>query len=77
MPHQRAHQTIEQAFMKSPLALAYYRSSQREKSKERYESIISLTYGRLFNGEIYARSVYMLGKIHEQQGNTTEAIEHY
>jgi serine/threonine protein kinase/lipopolysaccharide biosynthesis regulator YciM len=76
MPYQ-SDTTIEQAFMISPLAFAYYKSGQLEKSIEMYKSIISLTIGRLFNGEIYAKSFYMLGKIHEQQGDTTKAIENY
>ena len=32
---------------------------------------------RLANGEIYAKSFYMLGKIYEQQGDAAKAIEHY
>jgi tetratricopeptide (TPR) repeat protein len=63
--------------MISPLALAYYRSGQLERSKEQYDRITSLTYGRLYNGDIYAKSFYMLGKIHEQLGDTAKAIEHY
>jgi cytochrome c-type biogenesis protein CcmH/NrfG len=37
----------------------------------------SLTAGRLFFGDIYAKSFYMLGKIAEQQGQKAKAIEHY
>ncbi len=33
--------------------------------------------GILYWSDIYAKSFYMLGKIHEQQGDTTRAIEHY
>jgi serine/threonine protein kinase/Flp pilus assembly protein TadD len=76
MPHQ-ANDQNEQAFMISPLALAYYKSGQLEKSKEQYDRITSLTYGRLYNGDIYAKSFYMLGKIYEHQGDTAKAIEHY
>jgi predicted hydrocarbon binding protein len=32
--------------------------------------------GRYDYGDIYAKAVYMLGKIYEQQGDTAKAIEH-
>jgi serine/threonine protein kinase/lipopolysaccharide biosynthesis regulator YciM len=59
------------------LAQAFYKSEDLEKSREEYERIISLTTGRLSDGDIYAKSFYMLGKIYEQQGDTAKAIEHY
>jgi tetratricopeptide (TPR) repeat protein len=60
-----------------PLAIAYYRSGDLEKAQEEYDRITTLTMGRLLNGDIYAKSFYMLGKIYEQQGNTAKAIEQY
>jgi tetratricopeptide (TPR) repeat protein len=60
-----------------PLALSYYKSGNLEKAIEEYERIVSLTTGRLYYGDIFAKSFYMLGKIHEEQGNTAHAIEHY
>ncbi|MDH5385787.1 MAG: protein kinase, partial [Candidatus Aminicenantes bacterium] len=60
-----------------PLALAYFENGDLDKSRAEYEKIISLTGGRTAQGEIYAKSFYMLGKIHEQQGDTAKAIEHY
>ncbi len=59
------------------LASAYYKSGNSKKAQEQYEKIISLTDGRLGYNDIYAKSFYMLGKIHEQQGNTAKAREHY
>jgi serine/threonine protein kinase/predicted Zn-dependent protease len=59
------------------LALAYYRSGDVDKAREEYERITSLTAGRLHLGDIYAKSFYKLGKIYEQQGNKSKAIEHY
>jgi len=59
------------------LALAYYNSGDIEKSRKEYEKITSLNMGRLWQGDLYVRSFYMLGKIHEQQGNNAKAIEHY
>jgi len=59
------------------LALAYYVAGDLEKAREEYEKIISFTTGRLYYGDIYVKSFYMLGKIYEQKGNTTEAIRYY
>jgi cytochrome c-type biogenesis protein CcmH/NrfG len=42
-----------------------------------YERLVSLTAGRLFFGDIDAKSLYMLGKIAEKQGDTGRAIENY
>jgi len=33
--------------------------------------------GRIYYGDIYAKSFYMLGKISGQQGDTSKALEHY
>jgi tetratricopeptide (TPR) repeat protein len=60
-----------------PLAKAYYQSGDLEKTRREYEKIISLTKGRLYYGDIYAKSFYMLGKIYEQLGDRGKAIEHY
>jgi serine/threonine protein kinase/tetratricopeptide (TPR) repeat protein len=65
------------AFYINYLALAYYESGDLEKAQEEYERITALTNGRLYFGDIYAKSFYMLGKIREQQGDTAKAIEHY
>jgi tetratricopeptide (TPR) repeat protein len=60
-----------------PLALSYYMAGDLERSQKEYDRITSLTSGRISFGDIYAKSFYMLGKIHEQKGNTTKAIENY
>ena len=60
-----------------PLALACYKQGEFEKAREEFEKIISLTSGRIGYGDIYVKSLYMLGKIFEQQGDTAKAIEHY
>jgi len=59
------------------LALAYYESGDLDNAQEEYERITALTTGRLYYGDIYAKSFYMLGKIYEQQGDTSKAIDHY
>jgi serine/threonine protein kinase/predicted Zn-dependent protease len=65
------------AFFVFPLGLAHYESGNLEKALEEFERITGMTTGRLFFGELYAKSFYMLGKIYEQQGDTAKAIEHY
>jgi tetratricopeptide (TPR) repeat protein len=67
---------INEIFLES-LALAYYRSGDMKKAQEQYERIIGLTPGDMFYGDIYTKSFYMLGKIHEEQGDTAKAIENY
>jgi len=59
------------------IALAYFLSGDLPRAQEKYEKIISLSTGRYYFGDIYAKSFYMLGKIYEQQGNTARAIENY
>jgi myo-inositol catabolism protein IolC len=48
-----------------------------DKARQEYEKITSLTVGRTFWGDIYAKSFYMLGKIAEQQGDKARAREQY
>jgi tetratricopeptide (TPR) repeat protein len=59
------------------LASAYFRAGDLANAQKNYEAIISLPAGRLKDGDIYAKSYYMLGKIAEQQGQKTKAVEHY
>jgi tetratricopeptide (TPR) repeat protein len=59
------------------LALAYYEAGDLEKAREQNERIIGLTYGRLYYGDIYAKSYYMLGKIYKEKGLNKEALEQY
>jgi tetratricopeptide (TPR) repeat protein len=57
--------------------LAYYRAGDLDNALKEYERITSLTTGRRFHGDIYAKSFYMLGKIYEQQDKRGKAIENY
>jgi serine/threonine protein kinase/lipopolysaccharide biosynthesis regulator YciM len=59
------------------LASTYSKIQDFEKAQEMYEKIISLTAARLDYGDIYVKSIYMLGKINEHKGNTAEAKEFY
>lgn len=60
-----------------PLAFAYYKAGDHEKARQEYERVIHLTTGRLFYGDIYAKSFYMLGKIYEEEDMQKQAIVHY
>jgi serine/threonine protein kinase/lipopolysaccharide biosynthesis regulator YciM len=59
------------------LALAFHKSGDLEKALKEYERITTLSTGRDKYGDIYAKAFYMLGKIHEELGDTSKAIEHY
>jgi serine/threonine protein kinase/Tfp pilus assembly protein PilF len=67
----------DQAFYFEPLALALYKSGNLDKAREQYDRITQLTTGRLYYGDIYARSFYMVGKIAEQQRDKVRARENY
>jgi len=59
------------------LALAHYKAGNLDKARDNYQWITTLTTGRQNFGDIYAKSFYMLGKIHEEKGLKEKAIEHY
>ncbi len=67
----------DQALFIYPLALAFYRSGDLEKAQEQFTRIITLTTGRLFFGDILAKSLYMLGRIHQEKGCREEAMKYY
>jgi tetratricopeptide (TPR) repeat protein/tRNA A-37 threonylcarbamoyl transferase component Bud32 len=66
-----------QAWFINALAKAYYESGNLSKAWEEYGKIGSLHLARLDYGDIYARSLYMLGKIADQQGERARAAESY
>jgi len=70
-------QSYEHAFYLEPLAAAYYRAGQLEKAKKQYEEITTLTVGRVYFGDLYAKSLYMLGKINDEMDRKAEALEYY
>ena len=59
------------------LAEAYYKAGDLEKALGEYKRIASLIYSRIWDGDIYAKSFYMMGKIYERMGKKTKAIENY
>ncbi|MCK4818299.1 tetratricopeptide repeat protein, partial [bacterium] len=77
LPFQQNPYYDRQALFYQSLASAYFKSGNLEKACDIYKKISHLTTGRLFFGDIYAKSFYMLGRIYEQQDNNAKAIEHY
>jgi tetratricopeptide (TPR) repeat protein len=84
--YDRAIETIENAVSLDPyyyksdldiLAMAYYRAGNSEKAITEYKKITSCPSGIRTYDEVFVKSFYMLGKIHEQQGDTAKAIENY
>jgi serine/threonine protein kinase/Flp pilus assembly protein TadD len=65
------------ALFMEQLARAYYISGDIPNAQREYEKIGSLTFGRIYHGDIYAKSLYMLGKIHQEKGQTDKATEYY
>jgi tetratricopeptide (TPR) repeat protein len=69
--------TNDHALFAEALALAYYNSGDKERAQKEYENITSMTLGKLYQGDVYVRSLYMLGKIYEEQGLKEKAKENY
>ncbi len=69
--------TNDQANFAEHLALALYESGNTERAREEYEKILTFTTGKLYAGDIYARSLYWLGRIYEEKDQKSEAIEYY
>ena len=77
LDYERGPEADDHAFYYEPLAFAYHMSGNLEKAREQYEKITQLTTGRFSYGDIYVKSFYMLGKIHEQKGDKAKAVVNY
>jgi serine/threonine protein kinase/tetratricopeptide (TPR) repeat protein len=76
-PHQWFPETDNTAFFMEALARAYFQSGDLGNARKTYEEITRLTAGRIRNGDIYAKSFYMLGKIAEQLRDSVRAGDNY
>ena len=65
------------AFSLEPLARAYFESGDLGNAQKEYERISNLIAGIGGDGDIYAKSFYMLGGIHEELDEIEQAIEYY
>ncbi len=66
-----------QALFFESLAAAHFEAGDFDEAQREYERIVSLSSGRLFYGDIYAKSFYMLGVIFEKTERKDKAIEQY
>ena len=71
-----ASDTAKNSFLLDYLGLAYFKSGDMEKARQVYEKINSQLSSK-WNGDIYVKSFYMLGRIAEQQGDRVKAAERY
>lgn len=76
LPSQHS-QLDDHAMFIYPLATAYYKAVDLDKAQEQFKNITLLTTGRLSYGDIFAKSLYMLGKICQEKGQEEEAIKHF
>ncbi len=76
LPHQR-EQRDEHAFFMEVLAEAFEQAGDLGKATETYQNILTLTTGRLWWGDIYARSHYQLGCLYQKKGSSAEAVSHF
>jgi len=58
-------------------ALFYYRQENYEKAEDLLKHIQKLSFGRLYRGDLYAKSFYYMGKIYQKKGWRGKAIESY
>jgi serine/threonine protein kinase len=68
---------VDMAPFHESLGLAYLKMKELDKAIEEFEKIQSLTIGRLYYGDIFAKSFKILGQIYEQRGWEGKAIESY
>jgi len=59
------------------LGQAYHLGGDLGNAQSAYEEILPMTDGREYDQLIYARAYFELGKVFEDQGNTTKSIEFY
>ena len=70
-------QDDEHALFIDSLASAYYKSGDIEKAQQELERVLSLTAGRQYWADIYAKSFHKLAKIYQEKGWKGKAIEHF
>jgi serine/threonine protein kinase/Tfp pilus assembly protein PilF len=71
-----ASEIAKDSFLLDYLGLAYFRNGDLDKARQVYEKINSQISSK-WNGDIYVKSFYMLGRVAEQQGDKMKATEHY
>lgn len=59
------------------LASLYFEAGDLDKAQDMYEKILRLSTGRIRYGDLYAKSLYHLGKILQQKKDTSQAMKYY
>jgi len=59
------------------VALFHYKRDKLEKAEKYFKSINTLSTGRFFRGDFYAKSFYYLGKIYQSRRWTEKAIDSF
>jgi tetratricopeptide (TPR) repeat protein len=77
LPYTRDGGREYRALFINSLAEAYYKAGDSAKALEEYKRIASLTFSRMWDGDIYAKSFYMMGMIYERMDRKTKAAENY
>ncbi|MFC2156371.1 protein kinase [Acidobacteriota bacterium] len=77
LPYARDFRIYNHAVFMSTLAEAFNRAGDLDRAQETYEKLTALKLGRLRDGDLWAKSFYWLGKIHQEKGNRLEAIENF
>ncbi|MFC2167270.1 tetratricopeptide repeat protein, partial [Acidobacteriota bacterium] len=68
---------IDKILLLDSLGSAYYNSGNMDQAIDVYKKIKAMTTQRIVLSDLYVKAFFNLGKIHEQQGNKTKAIENY
>jgi len=58
------------------LGEAHVGAGNLEAASDAFEEEIGLTTGKIYWGDLWAKSHFKLGEIYEKLGDTTKAIEH-
>ena len=66
-----------QALFIEGLGLARYQAGDLEQAQREYTRLTRLHVGKLIAGDVFATSFYMLGKINEELGDKSQAVENY
>lgn len=73
LPHQYFEYSDPHAFYLESLASAFFRRGDLDSAIAQYTKIISLTIGFMTSGDIYARSLYQLGRLFQENKDPAKA----
>jgi len=59
------------------LGRVYWETGELGKAQKQFEEILGLTSGRIYFGDVYAKSLFKLGDIFERRNMKSQAVEHY